>query len=174
MNKLKERRFYLLIILIVLALDKATKLVIQAVFSADPHRTIVVIQDFLNIIYTENRGAIWGLFQRHSQVITLVSCLALVLIFVYFFKIPRECRLELLAFSLLCGGALGNILDRLIQGYVVDFVDMVFGRFHWATYNLADSAITIGITLLIVSLVFNRCPQPNPKSKAVNHASDTD
>jgi signal peptidase II len=146
---------------------------IESAFSGDRFRSIPVIDGFLNLIYTENRGAIWGIFQRHSRLITVVSVAALVIIFIYFFRIPRKCRLELWAFTFLCGGALGNILDRLLQGYVVDFVDMQFGTFHWATYNVADSAITVGVTLLVISLVFSRCPPPEKKDKENHHASHT-
>jgi signal peptidase II len=161
LNKIKERKLYLLIIFLVLSLDLVSKFIIKSIFSVDKFRTITVIKKFFNIIYTENRGAIWGSFQQYSFIITIISILALIFIIVYFFRIPKECKTEILAFSLVCGGALGNISQRVFQGYVVDFIDMYHKKFHWATFNIADSFISIGIVILIISIIFSHCPDKN-------------
>ena len=170
MTKLNQRKYYLALILFIFGLDKITKLLIKSTFAHDRYKTIEVIKNFANFIYTENKGAIWGIFQDYSKIITVVSVIALVVIFIYFFKIPRECKLELLAFSSLCGGALGNIFDRVFDGYVIDFIDVYVKKFHWATFNVADSFISIGIVLLIISIIFNRCPVQKISDKEKENA----
>ena len=165
MKIFKKRGLYLLIILGIFLADKISKIIINSIFSQDNSHVISVIKGFFNIIYVENRGAIWGTFQEYTLPITIVSIIALFFLLFYFFKIPQECKLELIAFSFVCGGALGNISDRIIQGYVVDFVDMYVGKFHWATYNIADSFISIGIVLLLISIIFNKCPDHKKSNK---------
>ena len=70
------------------------------------------------------------------------------------FRLPQDQKVELLALSLIFGGALGNVIDRARLGEVIDFIDVYYHNYHWPAFNLADSAITIGVILLLFRLVF--------------------
>ncbi len=169
LNSIKERSRYFYIIILIAVLDQGTKLIIKSVFEHDKYKAITVFESFLKIIYTENKGAVWGLFPGLSNYITLISLAALIIIFIYFLKLNVQCKMELIGLSFIIGGATGNILDRIFQGYVVDFIDVFVKDFHWATFNVADSCISTGVVLLAIALLRNKCPQ---KTVRKENASD--
>lgn len=122
---------------------------------------MVVIDDFFSLTYIRNPGAAFGFFanqtaQFRSVFFLSVSALALTLLIFFFFQAPKEDFCALIALSLLFGGAVGNLLDRLRMGEVVDFLDFYIGQFHWPAFNVADSAITVGISLLMFNLFFQK------------------
>ncbi len=105
--------------------------------------------------YVENPGAAWGLFQGMSDGIRnaffiVVSLAAVAFILVYYRRLREEQRYSQVAFGLLLSGAVGNFIDRLARQYVVDFIDWYAGRWHWPTFNLADSMIVVGVLMLVV------------------------
>lgn len=148
----------------IIILDQASKLMIQAVFSDNPYKVITVFKNFFLIRYVENKGAVWGIFSQSTSVvipkiITILSLLALVVVIYFFLKLESQCVLELTSLSFVMGGALGNIIDRLYQGYVVDFLDVIIKDYHWPTFNIADSFITMGVILLVISIWRGKCTQ---------------
>jgi len=152
----KPLRIYLLslsIVSLVALIDQLAKSYI--VKSLRLYESTVIIQHFFNLTYTRNPGAAFGLLADQdgtfrSVFFLLISVGALIFLVYFFIKTPSEDTLTLVAPSLILGGAIGNFLDRVQRGEVVDFLDFYVGRFHWWIFNLADSAITVGISILIL------------------------
>jgi signal peptidase II len=159
---LKDKKKYVLIFTLIILADQVSKFIIKANFEATPYKLIRVINDFFTIRYVRNQGAVWGIFSDTShtiipKIITGLSLVALVIVIYYFLKLEAKCKWELTSLSFIIGGAVGNITDRIIQGYVVDFLDVMIGTYHWPTFNVADSFISIGVILLIISIWRGKC-----------------
>ena len=109
----------------------------------------VVIPDWFNIVYAINHGAAWGMLEGYGWVLVLFAFLVLVLIY----RFRAELELRRLSgqwcFGLISGGILGNTVDRVFRGHVVDFLDVRLPGYQWPTFNVADSAIVVGIILYI-------------------------
>ena len=144
---------------IVLVLDQMTKYFIQT--SVRLHDSITVVPGFFNITHVRNKGAAFGIlsslpeFWRSAFFITL-TMVAVVVLTVLIVKTHE--RLPLYAFSLIAGGALGNVIDRIRYGEVVDFIQWYVKSFYWPSFNVADSAISIGVTLLAIEMLFGKQP----------------
>ncbi|MCK4766099.1 MAG: signal peptidase II [Candidatus Aminicenantes bacterium] len=159
---LKNKKKYLLIFTFIVIADQVTKYIIKATLPL--YDKIDVIKGFFRITHVQNSGAVWGILSDHpnqwvSLVITGLSIVALIVVFYYFFKLEAGCTFELTSLSFIVGGALGNIIDRVARGYVVDFIDMYIKSHHWPTYNIADSFITVGVVILIISVWRGKCTQ---------------
>ena len=158
---LKHKNGYLLISFGIILLDQISKWLVKSNLAL--YQKIDIIPGFFQIRHINNRGAVWGLFSNipHTivpKIITAMSALALLFILYYFLKEDRSCRMELISFSLIMGGALGNIIDRLIQGFVVDFLEFYIGKHYWPTFNVADSCISVGVVILVLALWRKPCP----------------
>ena len=150
---------YFFFILTLLGLDQVTKLFLVKQIPYGGSKNI--IPGFLNLSHVHNRGAIFGLFNQTGTplvylVLTLASLTALGLVVYYFVKVPLSERLLKITLSLVLAGALGNLADRLIRGYVIDFIDIYIGKYHWPSFNVADSCISIGAVLLIYIFFFKK------------------
>jgi len=159
---LKAKSKYLFIFCAIILVDQVSKLVVKSTLELYGSRG--VIKGFFQVIHVQNSGAVWGILSHHpnvlvSRIITALSMFAIALVVYYFIKMKPECTLELTALSFIIGGAIGNLIDRLSQGYVVDFLDVYIKNAHWPTFNVADSFITSGVILLIVSLWRGKCFQ---------------
>lgn len=157
---LKNKNPFVLMIISIVALDQISKLLIKTHLSLAGK--IEVIPGFFQLRHVRNSGAVWGLFAGtpHAfipKLITGLSLLALAIVVYYFLKLNASCRLELTALSFITGGALGNNIDRLLQGEVVDFLDFFIGKHHWPTFNVADFCISSGVILLIFSFWRGNC-----------------
>jgi len=157
---------YFLFILVMIALDQAAKFVISQTVELYESRT--VIPGFFNITRIHNRGAIFGAFnQSNNQIVflalTAASLLALGLVVFYFFKTPPSDRLMKISLALIMAGALGNLLDRITRGFVIDFLDVYIRRSHWPFFNVADSCISVGAVLMLL-IFFRRKPACTPSS----------
>ena len=120
--------------------------------ATSPH---VVFDSWWSMRYIENPGAAWGLFRELSDGVrngffVSVSLLAALFILGYYRKLREEQRYLQVALGLLLSGAMGNFADRLARRYVIDFIDWHAGSWHWPTFNLADSMIVVGVTLLLL------------------------
>jgi signal peptidase II len=139
---------FFLISLVILIFDQLTKYLIKTFVS--PFEVIRVLP-FFNIVYVENIGAAFGMFKSLGNIFFItVTALAMIFVTILIIK-DKDNRLS---FSLILGGAAGNLIDRIIRGYVIDFLDVYAGKFHWPAFNVADSALTIGIVLLIIRTFF--------------------
>ena len=161
---------YLILALGVVILDQVTKGMIEASYALQSSR--VVIPDFLNFTHVRNSGVAFGLFasagngQSGVIVLSLLGLLALTVVGVYFWRTPRSEPLLLASLGLILGGAVGNLIDRLGSGSVTDFIDVYVGTYHWHTFNVADSAITIGIVLMALDLLRNSGSVDGARSEA--------
>ena len=157
---------YLVLILGLAVLDQVTKAVIAG--AVDLYRVIPVIPGFFNITRIHNSGAIFGILSGSGNLpvfilLTGASLFALSFVLRYFIKTPSTDRLTKVALALILAGALGNLTDRLLRGYVIDFLDFHVGPHHWPFFNVADSCITIG-ALLLIAVLFRRKPACFPSS----------
>ena len=137
---------------VVIVLDLATKeLALRTLALHDP---IAVVDGLLNWMLTYNYGAAFSFLSDASGWQRwFFSALAVVisgLLTVWLRRLPRSDWRQALPFALIIGGALGNLVDRLRFGYVVDFIDVYWGSYHWPAFNVADSAISVGAVLLVV------------------------
>jgi len=117
-----------------------------------------IIKGFLDLIYTENPGIAFGQLQEGGAFgrwfFVVLAIAAAVAVFYYFIRTPRNDDRVLGACSLLLAGILGNLTDRVRLGYVIDFIVLHAGSYHWPTFNVADASITLGAVLLAYDLVF--------------------
>jgi signal peptidase II len=162
--QLRMKNKYYLVTLAVLLFDHLTKFLVtqQLVGSGGiAHRTVDIVPDYLRISYIRNSGVAFGFFQNIESlwkpyILAGMAVVAVLVILVYSSRMPLNRILLQVALTLTMGGILGNFIDRLVHGYVVDFIEFhVRESFYWPTFNLADSAITIGIALLLIDTVKN-------------------
>lgn len=154
--------------LIIICLDQISKLAI--VKNLRLYESLPVINGFLNLVHTRNRGMAFGLMNRPGfdfafYFLVIATFTAVAIIMVWLFRLNRNERCLTLGLSLILGGALGNLIDRLRLREVVDFLDFYVGSYHWHTFNIADSAITVGTFLAAIILVFKskkNVKQSNP------------
>ncbi len=158
---------YFGLVVCLVAVDQITKFVLASYI---PHGgSHNIIPGFFNLNHVRNRGAIFGFFNQPGSswtfiLLTLFSLMALGLVVYYFFKVPRSEKLLKVALSLVLGGALGNIMDRLFRGYVIDFLDFFIGKYHWPSFNVADSCISVGAILLVFIFFFRKGQTCFPRS----------
>ena len=150
MHKLR----WLVLIVLILAADQATKLWVLA--ALQPYEVIPVLPS-LNLTLVFNEGAAFsfladaGGWQRWFFVALAVVISAVLLVWLW--RLKPEDRLTAAGLSLVAGGAVGNLIDRIAYGHVVDFVDVYWRTWHWPAFNVADSAITVGVGLLLLEVV---------------------
>lgn len=147
---------------LVVAADQVTKALI--IKNLPLHHNIPVIAGLFDITHVLNPGGAFGLLANMSVlmrtiVFLFISSLAVGLIFYFYIKTPRRYWFLAAGFALIFGGAIGNLIDRIRFGVVVDFLDFYIGRHHWPAFNIADSAITVGIFIFIYHLVFKKMPE---------------
>jgi signal peptidase II len=142
----------------VFAIDQAVKWVVRYPFQLEQRQEIYILP-FFKLAYLRNRGVSMGLLPAGSETTRwlLVALTAGIAAFVTFWLWREKRRDDVIALSLVLGGALGNILDRLRLGYVLDFADLHFGEIHpFLVFNVGDAAITIGVLLLIIRALLTR------------------
>jgi signal peptidase II len=152
--KLKYR-ILLIGFLCLLTLDQGSKYYI--VHHVPLHHSHEIIAGILNVTYVENRGAAFGLManQHHAFFLFIVtSCVAIGCILFYFRRLGARDLIPSIALSLVLAGAVGNLIDRIRLGAVIDFLDLHYKHWHWPAFNVADAAITLGIVLLGVSMLW--------------------
>ena len=135
----------------IIVVDQTSKAWLVANVSAG--QVMSVIGDLLRLIQSQNSGALFGMFRDQAILFALVSVAVIGLIVLYHGRAGRSLYLSI-ALGLLLGGAIGNMIDRLRFGYVIDWVDMGLGTVRFWTYNVADSAITIAILMLLAMALF--------------------
>jgi signal peptidase II len=119
-----------------------------------------IIENFLNLSYAQNTGAAFSMLDDHGDAgrwgLSALAGAAAVLVLFYFWRIPRTHDRLLSALALLLAGIVGNLTDRVRLGFVVDFIDVQFGSWHYPTFNVADMAICVGAGLLILDMFLTR------------------
>ena len=153
---LPSPRLGVYIAIIIIFADQSTKwLIVEYVMQ--PPRTIY-INKFMNLVLTWNHGISFGFFNNTNNanaiIITIIASLIVLYLFNWLSK-AKTTRLKL-SLGLIIGGAIGNIIDRILHGAVIDFLDLHFSVYHWPAFNVADSSITCGAVLLIIDSLFSR------------------
>jgi signal peptidase II len=147
---------------LVVVLDWLTKRWAIAVLA--PREPIALLGDFLRLTFTRNTGVAFGLLADLRLPLGWVSVLALVFVLWLALRSGTRDRVRATALGLILGGAVGNLIDRVRWGSVVDFVDLGIGSLRWPVFNLADSAITVGVLLWAGQILFRRAPHPEEAS----------
>lgn len=167
--------FCILCIVAVIVFDQITKLI--AVKYLMPISSVPIIRDVLHLTYVENRGAAFGMLQNHRWVFMVLSTVVMVIILVVMFKYKKYLHsLMLTGLSFIVGGGIGNMIDRTINGFVVDFVD--FTLINFAVFNIADTFICVGVGLLILDIILKKSDlaflDDKKSDEVTNNETDTD
>jgi signal peptidase II len=144
------------VVLLVVVLDQAVKAIVRPMLEL--HESLSVIPGFFSLTRVHNTGAAFGLmngldFPFKAAILALLQTAALVGLTVYVAMLAPEQRLTRLGLSFVIGGAIGNLIDRILFGYVLDFFDFYQGGWHFWAFNVADAAINIGVALMILDML---------------------
>ncbi len=152
-----KKWWWLLLSILIIILDQASKYWVESFLT--PYKP-VPIMPMLNMTLAYNTGAAFSFLSGtggwHRWFFAGFSLVVSVILLIWLWRTPTQARLQSLGVSLILGGAVGNLIDRSINGYVVDFVDVYYKYHHFATFNLADSAICIGAAVLILDLLLRK------------------
>jgi signal peptidase II len=145
----------------VAAADQATKALVMT--AIEKYRTVTVIPGFFNLTHIYNPGGAFGFLASQGTAVRNIfffslSWLAILLVLYFYWRTPRSYRLLSISFAMILGGAIGNMIDRIRMGHVVDFLDLYIGNHHWPAFNVADSAITVGMLIFVFHLLFRKMP----------------
>ena len=155
------RKYHFLIAFLIVVLDRLTKLAVERRIAI--HDGIQIIPGFFRITHLENRGAAFGLFADSPSewkvaLLVLFSVAALAVVSTLLWKNSHSLSSTGVGLSLILGGAIGNLWDRLAAGHVTDFLLFYVGQYQWPAFNVADSAIVVGATLLVYEIIFSKSP----------------
>ncbi len=144
---------YIIVISVAIVLDQLSKYVV--VVYLKPQRSIAIIKDVLHLTYSENTGAAFSMLRDKQQFLVIITVLAMLLMTGYLFKWSQTTGylLQKICLALIIGGGIGNLIDRIRLGYVVDFID--FRLINFAIFNIADSFIVVGSIGLLLLVLFN-------------------
>jgi signal peptidase II len=159
MSKTSARALHFFLALVIVALDRWTKLLAASRIAL--YTNIQIIPGFFRLTHTENTGAAFSLFAdslSHWKTTLLIafSLAAMVIVSALLWKQVRALSMTSIALSLILGGAVGNLWDRMARGRVVDFLLFYIKQYQWPVFNLADSAIVVGASLLVLEILFVR------------------
>jgi len=145
----------------VVILDQTTKWIINRTIPL--YDVVPVIPGFFNLIHIQNPGSAFGLFAGRSHLfrmvfLTTAAIVAAGLVLYLYKKTPREYPFLSIGLALIFGGAIGNMIDRVCFGQVIDFIDLYIGNFHWPAFNIADIAISIGMIIFGFHIIFRKIP----------------
>jgi signal peptidase II len=152
----RRRRLEIWLPLVVVALDQLTKALVREMLPL--HESVSIIPGFLDLTHIRNTGAAFGLlntvdFPFKAVLIPVIAASALIAVGMYSASLAHHQIVARMGLALIIGGAAGNLLDRLVVGSVVDFVDVYWRTWHFWAFNVADSAITIGVAIMILDMI---------------------
>jgi len=158
---LKRYRILIIVSIIIVVLDQLTKWLV--LINMPLYESITVIPNLFNLTHIHNTGGAFGFMADQSPIIRKilfhgVSMFSLLIIIYFYHKSPIEYPFLLTALSLIFGGAVGNLIDRFRLGEVVDFLDFYIGTYHWPAFNVADSAVSVGVTVLMYYMIVKKVP----------------
>ncbi len=168
MSKLSKYRLLLILAAAVLFLDQASKLWIVNTLpegSFFPPQNIEIIPGFFNIVHVTNTGAAWSMFSGHIWPLTVVGFVVLACLFYFRKALELDLPKVQLGYGLMIGGIVGNMIDRIRIQKVIDFLDFQFGDYHFPSFNIADSGITVGVVIYIL-LSFRQSKSQTPDAEA--------
>ncbi len=144
-----KKRFYIIIMFVLCLLDQISKLYILKNFEVDSKK--VIIKNFLKIFYVKNTGVSFGMFSGMKLPIIIVS--VIIIIYMIYEFVKTEDKFNMFSIGLIIAGAFGNLIDRLLRGYVVDFISFTIMNKEMSIFNFADSFITIGVLLYAFNII---------------------
>ena len=149
-NKFNLTLFFLFLTLVIL--DQVTKALVVNFFNLYDS---VALLPMINLTFVVNYGFAFGLLNNPSlnQILVSLVILAIIIYFLYLL-IKTQDKIFQLTLTLILAGALGNFIDRIFRGFVVDFIDIYIGKYHWPAFNIADSCITVGFVVLMINILF--------------------
>lgn len=152
-----KKWYWFLLSIIVIILDQASKYWVETFLT--PYKPMPIVP-MLNMTLAYNTGAAFSFLSGaggwHRWFFACFSLVVSIILFIWLLRTPAKARLQSLGISLILGGAVGNLIDRSLNGFVVDFIDVYYQYHHFATFNLADSAICIGAAALILDLLVRK------------------
>lgn len=148
--------------LVVIVIDIVAKLLVSN--NLILNNSITIIPNFFYLTYAHNYGGAWSIFDNSTLFITIVSFLIIIGIIYYLFKNKVTKKIEIVGYSLLLGGAIGNLIDRIVYGYVIDFFDFYIFGYDFPIFNVADIGIVVGIILLLVSMILEVYKNDNKRN----------
>ena len=151
---------------VLIVMDQYTKLMVS--LHIPLNYSVKVVEDFFSLTHIRNSGVAFGLFASQQSeykalMFIAISTIAIMAILVIFHQTPKEKKMVQNGLILIFSGAIGNLIDRILHGEVIDFVDFFINRHHFPAFNIADSCITIGVTLMVIDLF---CGEARPDSSA--------
>lgn len=156
----KKNRFWLsFIAAIIIVIDGVTKYLVDTRMAV--HETITLPVNFVQLTYVRNFGAAFGVLQHQSLFFICIAVLTIGLIFYYFEEIKNSGNLTFAVAALMLGGAIGNLIDRVRFGYVIDFIDLKV----WPVFNVADIALTTGMILIFIQIFFLKSADSEEKQE---------
>lgn len=165
---------YFVLTAVVIVLDQITKRLVAS--SMELHDSREIVAGVLSLTHVRNRGAAFGFLSNadlpyQAVLFAALSLLALGAIAAYALKLPAAQRWPQVALALIMGGAVGNLIDRIAYGYVIDFVDVYWKVHHWPAFNVADSCISVGVAMLILDLLRAPAEEPSSNGPAVSRVA---
>ncbi len=150
---------------IVVVLDQVSKLSVRYFFEYGKSHNL--LGDLLRLTYIENPGMAFGIQVGGQMFFTLFAAIATVVVFIYILKAREERTPLRFALALILGGAIGNLIDRFLYGKVIDFIDIGLGNTRWYIFNIADSAVTIGMVILAALVLFDKSPKKEQEENKI-------
>ena len=124
-------------------------------------QSIIVINNFFNITYVRNTGAAWSILSGNVLLLIMISVIALGVIYYYLIKDKKLNKIDTISYSMLIGGIIGNLIDRVVHGYVIDYLDFKIFNYNFPIFNIADTLIVISIIIIGISLIVGEYREQN-------------
>ena len=149
-----SKKYIFFIVIFIIFLDQVSKRIV--VENIEIFASNIVISKYFNLVYVENKGVSFGMFSEHDKSFYFGILSMLVSAYIIYLLTKSNDLVESLSLSLILGGAVGNGVDRLYYGYVVDFIDLHLNNLHWPAFNFADTFISFGAIMFVFSIISNK------------------
>ena len=145
--------------LLLVVIDQIVK--IRVINKMTLQQSIIVINNFFNITYVRNTGAAWSILSGNVLLLIMISVIALGVIYYYLIKDKELNKINIISYSMLIGGIIGNLIDRVVHGYVIDYLDFKIFNYNFPIFNIADALIVISIIIIGISLIVGEYCEQN-------------
>lgn len=145
--------------LLLIVIDQVVKILVISKLALQ--QSITIINNFFNITYVRNTGAAWSILSGNVLLLIMISVLALVAIYYYLIKDKDLNKIDIVSYSMLIGGIIGNLIDRIVHGYVIDYLDFKIFNYNFPIFNIADTLIVISIIIIGISLIVGEYREQN-------------
>ncbi len=145
--------------LLLIVIDQIVKILVINKMALQ--QSITIINNFFNITYVRNTGAAWSILSGNVLLLIMISVLALVTIYYYLIKDKDLNKIDIVSYSMLIGGIIGNLIDRIVHGYVIDYLDFKIFNYNFPIFNIADTLIVISIIIIGISLIVGEYREQN-------------